>query len=44
MAITAGDIRNGKTLEIEGSIFQVIEFQHVKPGKGAAFVRTKLKN
>ena len=44
MAITAGDIRNGKTLEIEGSIFQVIEFQHVKPGKGAAFVRTTLKN
>ena len=44
MAITAGDIRNGKTLEIEGSIFQVIEFQHVKAGKGAAFVRTKLKN
>ena len=44
MAITAGDIRNGKTLEIEGNIFQVIEFQHVKPGKGAAFVRTKLKN
>ena len=44
MAIQAGDIRNGKTLEIEGNIFQVIEFQHVKPGKGAAFVRTKLKN
>ena len=42
--ISAGDFRNGVTLEIEGQIFQIIEFQHVKPGKGAAFVRTKLKN
>lgn len=42
--ISAGDFRNGITLEIEGNVFQVIEFQHVKPGKGAAFVRTKLKN
>lgn len=42
--ISAGDFRNGVTLEIEGNIFQIIEFQHVKPGKGAAFVRTKLKN
>ena len=42
--ISAGDFRNGMTLEIDGNIFQVIEFQHVKPGKGAAFVRTKLKN
>ena len=42
--ISAGDFRNGITLEIEGNIFQIIEFQHVKPGKGAAFVRTKLKN
>ena len=42
--ISAGDFRNGITLEIDGSIFQIIEFQHVKPGKGAAFVRTKLKN
>ena len=42
--ISASDFRNGMTLEIEGNIFQVIEFQHVKPGKGAAFVRTKLKN
>ena len=44
MAITAGDIRNGVTFEYEGNVMQVIEFQHVKPGKGAAFVRTKMKN
>lgn len=42
--ITAGEFRNGVTFEMDNSIFQVIEFQHVKPGKGAAFVRTKLKN
>ena len=42
--ISAGDFRNGITLEIEGNVYQVVEFQHVKPGKGAAFVRTKLKN
>ena len=42
--ITAGDFRNGVTIEYDGKICQVIEFQHVKPGKGAAFVRTKLKN
>ena len=42
--ISAGDFRNGITIELEGKIFQIIEFQHVKPGKGAAFVRTKLKN
>lgn len=42
--VTAGDFRNGVTIEYEGNIFQIIEFQHVKPGKGAAFVRTKLKN
>ncbi|MBR4582040.1 MAG: elongation factor P [Lachnospiraceae bacterium] len=42
--ISAGDFRNGITVEIEGNVFQIIEFQHVKPGKGAAFVRTKLKN
>ncbi len=42
--ISAGDFRNGVTIEIDGNIFQIIEFQHVKPGKGAAFVRTKLKN
>ena len=38
------DFRNGVTLEIEGNVYQILEFQHVKPGKGAAFVRTKLKN
>ena len=42
--ISAGDFRNGITIELEGAVFQIIEFQHVKPGKGAAFVRTKLKN
>ena len=42
--ITASDFRNGVTFEFEGNVFQVVEFLHVKPGKGAAFVRTKLKN
>jgi elongation factor P len=42
--ISAGDFRNGITFEYEGQVFQVVEFQHVKPGKGAAFVRTKIKN
>ena len=42
--ISAGDFKNGLTVEIEGNVFQIVEFQHVKPGKGAAFVRTKLKN
>ena len=42
--ISAGDFRNGITLEIDNAVYQVIEFQHVKPGKGAAFVRTKLKD
>ena len=42
--ITAGDFRNGLTFDMDGQVMQVIEFQHVKPGKGAAFVRTKLKN
>ena len=42
--ISAGDFRNGVTIEVDGNIFQIVEFQHVKPGKGAAFVRTKLKN
>lgn len=42
--ISAGDFRNGLTVEIEGNIYQIVEFQHVKPGKGAAFVRTKLRN
>ena len=41
--ISAGDFRNGVTLEIEGNVYQIMEFQHVKPGKGAAFVRTKIK-
>ena len=44
LMISAGDFRNGITVEIEGNVYQIIEFQHVKPGKGAAFVRTKLKN
>ncbi len=42
--ISAGEFRNGVTFEFEGNVYQVVEFQHVKPGKGAAFVRTKLKN
>ncbi len=42
--VSAGDFRNGITLEIDNAVYQVIEFQHVKPGKGAAFVRTKLKD
>ena len=42
--ITAGDFRNGVTFEYEGNVYQIIQFQHVKPGKGAAFVRTKIKN
>ena len=42
--ISAGDFRNGITIELDNNVFQIIEFQHVKPGKGAAFVRTKLKN
>ena len=41
--ISAGDFKNGVTVEIDGNIYQILEFQHVKPGKGAAFVRTKLK-
>ena len=42
--VSAGDFKNGLTVEIEGTVYQILEFQHVKPGKGAAFVRTKLKN
>ncbi len=42
--ITAGDFRNGVTFEMDGKVMQIVEFQHVKPGKGAAFVRTKMKN
>lgn len=42
--ISAGDFRNGVTFDMDGKVVQVIEFQHVKPGKGAAFVRTKIRN
>ena len=42
--VSAGDFRNGLTIELDNGIYQIVEFQHVKPGKGAAFVRTKLRN
>ena len=42
--IYAGDFRNGITFEMDGSVYQVVDFQHVKPGKGSAFVRAKIKN
>ena len=42
--VVAGDFRNGITLDMDGQVFQIVEFQHVKPGKGAAFVRTKIRN
>ena len=42
--ISASDFRNGITFEMDGKVMQIVEFQHVKPGKGAAFVRTKMKN
>ena len=42
--VTAGDFRNGVTFEMDGNVYQIIEFQHVKPGKGAAFVRTKIRD
>ena len=42
--VSAGDFRNGVTFEMDGNLYSIVEFQHVKPGKGAAFVRTKLKN
>ncbi len=42
--VTAGDFRNGLTFDMDGNVMQVVEFQHVKPGKGAAFVRTKIRN
>ena len=42
--ITAGDFRNGVTFEQDGQVLQIVEFQHVKPGKGSAFVRTKIRN
>ena len=41
--VSAGDIRNGVTIEVDGKVCQVIDFMHVKPGKGAAFVRVKMK-
>jgi elongation factor P len=44
MAVTTNDLRNGMTLDLSDGLFSVVEFQHVKPGKGGAFVRTKLKN
>jgi elongation factor P len=44
MAITTADIKNGLTIELNDQLFQIVSFQHVKPGKGPAFVRTKLKN
>jgi len=44
LMISAGDFRNGVTFEMDGNVMQIIEFQHVKPGKGAAFVRTKVRN
>ncbi|NBV25761.1 MAG: elongation factor P, partial [Actinobacteria bacterium] len=43
-AISSNDIKNGVTLNVEDGLFTIIEFQHVKPGKGGAFVRTKLRN
>ena len=42
--VTAGDFRNGVTFEEDGNVVQIVEFQHVKPGKGAAFVRAKVRN
>ena len=44
MSVSTNDLKNGMTLELDDVLFQVVEFQHVKPGKGGAFVRTKLKN
>ena len=44
MSVSTNDLKNGMTLDLDGSLFQVVEFQHVKPGKGGAFVRTKLRN
>ena len=44
MSVSTNDLKNGMTLELDGVLFQVVEFQHVKPGKGGAFVRTKLRN
>src|SRR5438128_11857811 len=44
MSVSTNDLKRGMTLDLDGTLFQIIEFQHVKPGKGGAFVRTKLKN
>jgi elongation factor P len=44
MSVSTNDFRNGMTLDLDGTLFQIIEFQHVKPGKGGAFVRSKLRN
>src|SRR5213596_3181816 len=44
MSVSTNDLKRGMTLDLDGTLFQVIEFQHVKPGKGGAFVRTKLRN
>ncbi|MEX2202960.1 MAG: elongation factor P [Actinomycetota bacterium] len=44
MSVSTNELKNGMTLELDGTLFQVVEFQHVKPGKGGAFVRTKLRN
>jgi elongation factor P len=44
VSVSTNDLKNGMTLELDGTLFQVVEFQHVKQGKGGAFVRTKLRN
>src|ERR687895_1105818 len=44
MSVSTNDLKNGMTLDLDGTLFQIVEFQHVKPGKGGAFVRTKLRN
>ncbi|MFM8944149.1 MAG: elongation factor P [Actinomycetota bacterium] len=44
MSVSTNDFKNGMTLDLDGNLFQIVEFQHVKPGKGGAFVRTKLRN
>ena len=44
MSVSTNDLKNGMTLDLDGTLFQVVEFQHVKPGKGGAFVRTKIRN
>jgi len=44
VSVSTNDLKNGMTLDLEGTLFQVVEFQHVKPGKGGAFVRSKLRN